>query len=135
MSGMFGALEAETGKGAEMSTLRVRAFAEKVVNKGGGIKGINKVVVKEMEIKTKDKDGKDVSFNQPYTERVHEDVKTTGSDYVVFICPKCGKRNKRCAYDAKTEDKGKYLLFRCNSCLIDVEVSRPVDITITDAKR
>lgn len=115
-----------------MSELRVQTHAIKVVNKGGGIKGINKLVVKEMEVKTKDKDGNDVTFKQPYAERVHEDVPTTGSDYVVFKCPKCEGRNKRCAYDAKPEDKGKYLVFKCNKCRIDVEVSRPISVSMGD---
>jgi hypothetical protein len=104
-----------------MSDIRVQAFAEKVVNKGGGWKGKKEWRVTKEVIQGKEED---------VHEQVYVEVKTSGSDYIVYNCPVCQKRNKRCAYDAKVEDEGNVLVFRCNGCLRMVEVKRPINLTI-----
>ncbi len=90
-----------------MSRLILRVTADAVVNKGGGIK---------------DRKIRDLPDNKIKFQR----KKDTGSDYVVFHCPRCGKRQKRCVWDCKyTTDSGE-LIFGCNQgCDIDIEVAHP----------
>jgi transcription elongation factor Elf1 len=106
-----------------MSNIRVQAYAEKIVNKGGGMKG-----QKVWKTHKETINGKEEEVH--YQERV--EIKTTGSDYIVFNCPACSKRNNRVAYDAKVEEDGKVLVFRCNKCLTMVEVKRPIRLTTLD---
>jgi hypothetical protein len=51
--------------------------------------------------------------------------KHTGTDYIVFNCPKCGRRNKQSMYDSKGA-AGDSVSFKCKMCRIEVEVARPV---------
>jgi transcription elongation factor Elf1 len=115
-----------------MSELRVQAFAVEIRNYNGGWKGKTKWETHEEELTLPGPDGKPVTRTEKVLQKVHYDEKQTGSDYIIYNCPKCGKRNKRCAYDAKVEDKGNVLVFRCNGCFVMVEVKRPIHVVTAD---
>jgi predicted RNA-binding Zn-ribbon protein involved in translation (DUF1610 family) len=55
--------------------------------------------------------------------------KTKGTDYVVFDCPGCGKRNKQSAYKCKGR-AGNSLSFKCNKCYREIEVAAPIESKI-----
>jgi predicted RNA-binding Zn-ribbon protein involved in translation (DUF1610 family) len=115
-----------------MPELHVQTNALKIVNKGGGYKGKSKYEIHEEEITLPGSDGKPIKRMEKVLERKRYEEKTTGSDYIVFNCPNCGARNKRCAYDAKVQDKGSVLEFRCHKCRYLVDVKRPINIITTD---
>lgn len=64
--------------------------------------------------------------------RKYETRKVSGSDYVIFNCPKCGQRNKSVVYEAldsfKEDEKSEAILtFVCKGrgCFQAVEVLPP----------
>ena len=48
------------------------------------------------------------------------------SDYVVFCCPLCGKRNKQCVIEARYRTAEMAYGYTCNKCCAQVEVKRPL---------
>lgn len=122
-----------------MSEVRVQTYADKIVNKGGGTKSgskwepltreENKEEIRRSMMKVFGEDGKKTL---QCWRKVRTETKATGTDYIVFHCQKCNKRNKQVAYNAKTEDKGSVLVFRCNGCRMLNEVKRPIDLTTSD---
>jgi transcription elongation factor Elf1 len=100
-----------------MPGLVFQANAIKVVNNGGGYP--TKTIMQEIEVgplKTKKK----------IRRRMISAKKVKGSDYIVFNCPRCGKRNKSCIYNAKGQTEDGRLSFKCNGCYSEVEVQRPM---------
>jgi predicted RNA-binding Zn-ribbon protein involved in translation (DUF1610 family) len=118
-----------------MSSIRIQTYAEKIVNKGGGTKSgstwepltdeANPAEIKRTMMKVVGKDGK---MTLQCWRKVRTEQKVTGSDYIIFNCPSCGKRNKHVSYNGKPEEGGNILVFRCNKCLIQVEVKRPMQL-------
>lgn len=51
--------------------------------------------------------------------------KQKGSDYVIFNCPACGQRNKKCIYEYRYSTADGKVSFRCSHCYREVEVSKP----------
>jgi predicted RNA-binding Zn-ribbon protein involved in translation (DUF1610 family) len=98
-----------------MSGVILQGKSLKIVNKGGGF--ATKTVVQT----EKDELGKERTFHRHY----QSSKRLAGSDYVVFNCPGCGKRNKRSMYDAKAS-AGTAISFNCNGCLREIEVAAPV---------
>ena len=86
---------------------------ERLVNKGGGYP--TKTVTEEV----KDPFGRKHKYHKHYEAR----KKLPGTDYVIFNCPGCGKRNKRSAYEVKGS-VGNMLSFKCNGCRREIEVAR-----------
>jgi hypothetical protein len=123
-----------------MSEIRVQTNADKIVNKGGGIKSGSTWEPLTDEVKREETRrsmvkiiGEDGRPTMQCWRKLRTEQKTTGTDYIVFHCQKCGKRNKQSAYDAKdTEDKGSILVFRCNGCRILNEVKRPIGLATPD---
>jgi hypothetical protein len=97
-----------------MSGVILRGEALKLVNRPGGY--VTKTVVEEHE----DALGKKKKTHKHMISR----EKVRGSDYVVFNCPGCNKRNKRCIYEAKGR-AGNSLSFKCNQCYREIEVAPP----------
>jgi hypothetical protein len=107
-----------------MPGIILRGQALKIVNKGGG--RITKTVVDETVDPMNNKTIKTHKHMQS-RERVK------GSDYIVFDCPACGKRNKRCAYEVKGR-VGNSLSLKCNKCYREIEVAPPAPVnTVTIA--
>jgi DNA-directed RNA polymerase subunit M/transcription elongation factor TFIIS len=98
-----------------MPGIVVRGKALKIVNKGGG--RVTKTVVNKVVNPVTNKE-----------ERSHQHMvsreRVPGSDYVVFNCPSCGQRNKRCLYEMKGR-AGMSLSFKCHRCYNEVEVAPP----------
>lgn len=91
-----------------MSGVILRGKALKIVNKGGGRKC------------TTEKLGGG-------RRRIKLGDKQKGTDYIVFNCPGCGKRNKQSAYQCKGR-AGNSLSFKCNGCLREIEVEAPIPV-------
>jgi hypothetical protein len=96
-----------------MSGVILQGKALKIVNKGGG--RVTKTVMETV----KDAMGIEHTRHRHYQSR----EKVKGSDYIIFLCPGCGKRNKRSAYEVKGR-AGDSLSFRCNGCYREIEVER-----------
>jgi DNA-directed RNA polymerase subunit M/transcription elongation factor TFIIS len=130
---------------AIVSEIIMKAVAIKIVNRGGGTMfRLVKDKVKSVEPSddaTKQVDAEieqaeaqirqvqlDSGKTAPSERMLHTYAKTdTGSDYVIFRCPSCGRRNNQCAYDMlnykpANED---VIPFKCKVCRRTVEVSRP----------
>jgi len=58
--------------------------------------------------------------------RMRAKERQPGSDYTIFNCPLCNKRNSACVYAAKEKSQDGRLVFRCNGCYSDVAVQRPI---------
>jgi hypothetical protein len=99
-----------------MSGVILRGQALKVVNKGGGF--TTRTVKDEVEDPIT---GKKTKVHKHQVSR----SKLPGSDYIVFNCPACGQRNKRCAYEVKGR-AGNALSFKCNKCYREIEVAPPL---------
>lgn len=99
-----------------MSEIVLRTKALKIVNKGSGI--VTKTIVES---------NPDPITGKPIKTHRHVQSREPmpASDYVVFNCESCGKRNRRCVYDSKGRS-GVSLHFRCNGCLTENEVAPPV---------
>jgi hypothetical protein len=97
-----------------MSELVLSARAIEIQNNGGG--KFSKIVREY---------SKDEFGRKRYRLR-QDTLKSTGSDYVVFECPRCGKRNNQSMYQA-VGPVGDTVLFRCNAtgCRQKVEVAKP----------
>jgi predicted RNA-binding Zn-ribbon protein involved in translation (DUF1610 family) len=96
--------------------LQTRAI--EIQNHGGGFKQFTRVE----------------TFKHGFIEKrrhVHKVSKERqpGSDYVVFCCPDCGKRNRQSMYQVKGK-AGESLSFKCNGCRREVEVSKPQEAII-----
>lgn len=61
-------------------------------------------------------------FVHPKTKK-----RVRGSDYVVFNCPGCGRRNKQCVHQVLYAMSSGELVFRCNQfgCGREIEVRKP----------
>ena len=91
--------------------------AESVVNKGGGYP--TKTVMEKVK-----------TITGPHLQRhrhMESVIKVKGSDYVVFVCGRCGARNRRCVYHAKAVTASGAISFNCNRCGSENEVDRPMD--------
>jgi hypothetical protein len=55
--------------------------------------------------------------------------KQPGTDYIIFNCRACGKRNKRSAYDVRGAS-GEAIAIKCNKCLTENEVLKPTSTPI-----
>lgn len=121
-----------------MGDIRVQTYAEKIVNKGGGIRSGSRLDLHEVDevsgkfrlvrmVTGENGEAKDMALVKTRTE-----VKQLGSDYVVFNCAKCSQRNKRCVHDAKPIEghDGNALEFRCHKCYTINEVKRPLNLSI-----
>ena len=97
-----------------MTGIILNTQCEKVVNKGGGYP--TKTVQEDIETKF----GRSIRAHKHYVSR----QRLPGSDYIVFNCPGCGKRNKRSAYEVKGS-VGNMVSFKCNGCYREIEVARP----------
>ena len=97
-----------------MSELVLQTRALEIENKGGG--KFRKIVREEV---------KDPFGRKGYRMRENT-YKAAGSDYAVWNCPRCGKRNRQSMYQA-CGPVGDTVLFRCNStgCRQQCEVARP----------
>lgn len=134
-----------------MADIRLQTHAIKVVNKGGGWKGKTEIVEEEKEQPSSGEGGAVVMQKVKVQKKVYKEIRTSGSDYIVFNCPACGERNKRCAYDAIVEsapkdkpivlpdmrkqmgpDKESVLAFRCHKCYRMIEVKKPINLTMPD---
>lgn len=89
-----------------MSGIVLQAKAIKIINKGGGVQW--RIDRKESLVRGKP---------------------DTGSDYVVFICPKpgCGHRNKQSMYESESyhDVANDRIPFKCKMCRTTIEVTRP----------
>ena len=96
---------APSGQLAENVTMwKTRAL--KRVNKGGGVRQWN-------------------------DDKYVYDKKVEGSDYVVFNCPACGQRNKKCISQAREMRKEDLALFlKCNHCVRVIEVTPPLGVEV-----
>ena len=108
-----------------MTGVILQGQALKVVNRGGGY--ITKTEVREEKLPG----GKVVRSHK----HLQSGEKAKGSDYIVFKCPGCGARNKRCAYEVKGS-AGSALSFKCNKCYREIEVAppRPDKVIITGSE-
>jgi len=97
-------------------TLTLLTHAIKIRNSGGGYP--TKTVKEQISI--------------PGARKIYSKTKMiskkreTGSDYTIFNCPLCNKRNSACVYAAKEKSQDGRLVFRCNGCYSDVAVQRPI---------
>jgi hypothetical protein len=93
-----------------MPGIIVQSRAIKIVNRGGGRK------CKTVRL-----------GNGRHTTYVSD--KQPGTDYIVWNCRACGKRNKRSAYDIRGAS-GEAVAIKCNGCLIENEVFKPTSTPI-----
>lgn len=108
-----------------MSGIILETTALSIRNKGGGWKTRN-AYRPVTYIKPKiNKDGTVTPQEVEGRQKFQEARKDTGSDYVVFNCPGCKKRNKRCAYEAKGVTAAGAISFLCNGCSREIEVAKP----------
>jgi hypothetical protein len=78
---------------------------------------MTQLVLQTQAIKINKKHG----FISPQTGK-----RVKGSDYVVFKCPDCLKRNNQCVVNALYQLDDGVLVFRCNQgCGREIEVSKP----------
>ena len=105
-----------------MPGIILQGTALKVVNKGGGFP--TKTVV---DI-TKDELGAEHRSHRHLQSR----NRIKGSDYVIFMCPGCGKRNKQSVYQMKGR-AGQSLSFKCNKCCREIELTPPRKINLFGA--
>lgn len=88
-----------------MSGVILQGQALKIVNKGGGRKcrtenlggGLRRMLIGDRQ---------------------------KGTDYIVFNCPGCGKRNKQSAYQVRGR-AGSSLSLRCSGCYREIELAPP----------
>jgi hypothetical protein len=106
-----------------MSDIRVSTYADKIINYGPGWKSQKEWRTTKEMVQGKEEDVHELVRVEKYTK---------GSDYIVFICPVCEKRNKQVVYNASQEEEGRILVFRCNGCLRHVEVKRPINVSLSD---
>lgn len=104
-----------------MSGIILSGKCEKVVNKGGGFP--TKTVREEIKN----------AFG--IARQVHHHYmsvkKMKGTDYIIFNCPGCGKRNRQSAYRVKGS-AGNALAIKCNGCCREIELARPPVVPTTD---
>jgi transcription elongation factor Elf1 len=100
-----------------MPGLVFQTTAVKVINNGGGYP--TKTITQEIEIGP-------LKEKKKIRRRMISAKRVKGSDYIVFNCPRCNKRNKKCVYDAKGQTEDGRLSFKCHSCYSEVEVQRPM---------
>ena len=88
-----------------MSGIVIQTKALKVTNSGGG--------------------SPSKTFNIGRGQRTTQTwPKQKGTDYVIFNCPGCGKRNKHSMYEVKGK-AGDMLSFRCHGCYNTIDVEPP----------
>jgi predicted RNA-binding Zn-ribbon protein involved in translation (DUF1610 family) len=94
-----------------MSKIIRQATALKITNKGGGT--MRRLVPTEG-------DGTKVDVMEK---------RDTGSDYVVFLCPNCGRRNKMCVFESENyhDVRNDRIPFKCKICRTLTEVTRPAE--------
>lgn len=93
-----------------MSGVILQGKSLKVVNKGGGHKTKTEKIGRGR-----------------YTTTVGE--KQKGTDYIIFICPGCDRRNRQSAYAAKGAS-GESISFKCWWCRREIEIAKPTHTKI-----
>jgi hypothetical protein len=101
-----------------MAGIILQTHAVAIDNHGGGIP--TKTIRQEFSNR--------FGLKKVFKQRMVSKTKAPGSDYVIFNCSRCGARNRQCVYQAKGQ-VGESLSFKCNRCLVEVEVSKPIDLS------